>query len=129
MITTTEIKPGVIQVLIRTAAYGQAGEHWKQTLGGPNHKGYGRIFIMRFGADKRRYQNCYPLSSYFRGQKGANLDECPGAMFIWTGQKDASVEAIDAIDNQHLGRELGRALKKYPQPTEEDLWEVKFKFS
>jgi len=34
----------------------------------------------------------------------------------------------DAIDNQTLGRDMGRALSKFPQETESDLWEVVFRF-
>ena len=128
MITTREIKPGVVEVTIRAASYGQAGTHWRMTLSGPNHGGFGKIYIQRFGANKRRYWSCYELRDYYRGNPGANLDECPGAMFIWTSNKQASVEAIDAIDNQSLGRDIGAALRKYPQATERDLWEVLFRF-
>lgn len=42
----------------------------------------------------------------------ANLDECPGAIFGWSGKKEAHVEALDAIDNQALGRDIGAALRK-----------------
>lgn len=128
MIQTREIQPGVIQVTITTHRYGQAGAHWKKTLGGPNHNGYGRIYIQRFDSARRRRQHCADLYSHYKGQKGANIDECPGAMFIWTSEKEVSVEAIDAIDNQALGRDLGNALRKYPQNDERDLWQVVFKF-
>ena len=70
-------RAGVITVIIPVREYGQAGEHWKQVLGRLNHGGYGRIFIQRFGANQRRYENCYGLRDYWRGNKGANLDECP----------------------------------------------------
>ena len=128
MILVTEIRAGVLQVLIRASAYGQAGVHWRKVLDGPNHKGYGKIYIQRFGANRRRYENCYDLAGYYKGCTGANIDECPGAMFIWTTMKDADVEAIDAIDNQALGRDLGNALRKYKQKDEKDLWEVQFLF-
>ena len=49
-------------------------------------------------------------------------------MFIWAGKKEAHVEALDAIDNQALGRALGAALRKFPQNDERDLWEVVFRF-
>lgn len=110
--------PGVVNVTIRASAYGQAGEHWRKVLTGPNHGGYGKIFIQRFGANLRRYLSCYELRDYYRGAQGANLDECPGAMFIWTSHKPADVEAIDAIDNQKLGRELGNALRARRQMNE-----------
>lgn len=129
MISTREIRPGVVEITIGVADYGQAGMHWRQVLAWPNHGGYGRIYIQRFGANQRRYFQCYELRDYYRGEKGANLDECPGAMFIWTGLKEAHVEALDAIDNQKLGRELGNALRQYPQSSELDLWEVVFRFT
>ena len=129
MITTHEISPGVVQVTIRAARYGQAGAHWRRVLSGANHGGYGQIYIQRFGANQRRYWSCYELRGYYRGNPGANLDECPGAMFIWTTARPADVEAIDAIDNQALGRDLGAALRKYEQKDERDLWEVVFRFS
>ena len=128
MILTKEITPGKIEITIFTAVYGQAGKHWKGTLSGPQNGGYGKIYIQRFGAQKRRYCHIRDNYSYYKGEKGANQDECPGAMFIWSSSKEPSVEAIDAIDNQKLGRELGNALRKYKQKTEEDLWEVKFTF-
>jgi hypothetical protein len=128
MILVTEIRAGVLRVLIQVSAYGQAGAHWRKVLDGPNHKGYGRIYIQRHGANSRRYENCYDLAGYYKGCAGANIDECPGAMFIWTSMKDADVEAIDAIDNQALGRDLGNALRKYKQKDEKDLWEVQFRF-
>lgn len=128
MITTHEIRPGVVEVTIAAASYGQAGTHWRRVLSGPNHGGYGQIYIQRFGANQRRYWSCYELRDYYRGSKGANLDECPGAMFIWTGKKEAHVEPIDAIDNQALGRDVGAALRKYPQRDDKDLWEVVFRF-
>jgi hypothetical protein len=128
MIMTRELKPGVVEVTIHAGAYGQAGMHWRRVLSGSNHGGYGKIYIQRFGANQRRYWSCYELRDYYRGNKGANIDECPGAMFIWTSAKKAHVEALDAIDNQALGRELGAALRKYPQRDERDLWEVVFRF-
>jgi hypothetical protein len=65
---------------------------------------------------------------HFQGEKGINQDECPGAMFIWTTLKDPSVEAVDALHNQALGRDLGRALQPYEQRSPLDLWEVTFRF-
>ena len=127
-ILTRETKPGVVEVTIPVRDYGQAGQHWCEVLGGPNHGGYGRIYVQRYGANRRRYESCYELRDYWRGNKGANLDECPGAMFIWTGFKAAHVEAIDAIDNQKLGRDLGAQLRQYAQKDEKDLWEVRFRF-
>lgn len=128
VITAQLIHPGVVQVRILTRVYGQAGKHWRRVLGGPNHGGYGRIFIERTGANQRRYENCYDSRGDYRGNPAINLDECPGAMFIWTGSKEADVEPICAVDNQKLGRELGHALRPYPQRKKIDLWEVVFRF-
>jgi hypothetical protein len=50
-------------------------------------------------------------------------------MFVWSGMKEAHVEALDAIDNQTLGRDMGAALRKYQQKSEQDLWEVIFRFA
>jgi len=128
MVMAREDRPGVVEVTIVAKSYGQAGEHWRRVLDGPRHGGYGQIYIQRFGANERRYWSCYSLRDYYRGSVGANLDECPGAMFIWTGEKEADVEAIDAIDNQALGRDMGMALRVYPQRDANDLWEVLFRF-
>jgi hypothetical protein len=129
MILASEVAPGVVQVLIHTHVYGQAGEHWKQRLNGPNHGGYGRIFIQRYGANQRRYQHCYDLKGYYVGS-GADIDECPGAMFIWPfTDKEVSTEAIDAIDNRSLGSALGLALRQFEQKDDRDLWEVLFRFT
>ena len=128
VIRTFENPPGVVTVTIRVSPYGQAGEHWRDILSGPNHGGYGKIYIQRFGANTRRYHSCYELRDYYRGVVGANLDECPGAMFIWSTYKPVDVEPIDAIDNQKLGRDLGNALRRFSQTDERDLWEVRFRF-
>ena len=127
-IKTQEIRPGVIRLTILTSAYGQAGLHWKQILDKRDHGGYGKIYIQRFGANQRRYWSCYEQRGDYKGNAGANLDECPGAMFIWTGMKVADVEALDAIDNQKLGREMGLSLRQYEQRSEKELWEVVFRF-
>jgi hypothetical protein len=123
-----EVRPGVVRVLIHASAYGQAGAHWKSVLKGPRHGGYGRIFIQREGAAGRRRDACWAQRGDYRDCPGANLDECPGAMFIWTEAKAAHVEAIDAVDNQTLGRHLGLALRPCVQKTPADLWEVEFHF-
>jgi hypothetical protein len=129
MIQANEIRPGVVQVVVYAAPYGQAGAHWRRVLAGTNHNGYGRIFIQRFGANQRRYWHCYGPGDWYRGEIGANMDECPGAMFIWPfSLKHPSVEAVDAVDNQRLGRDMGQALRKFSQVDANDLWEVLFRF-
>jgi len=129
MIQANEIRPGVVEVLIHVAPYGQAGAHWRRVLAGSSHNGYGRIFIQRFGANQRRYWHCYGPGDWYKGERGANMDECPGAMFIWPySLKDPSVEAVDAVDNQRLGRDMGQALRRFSQVDANDLWEVVFRF-
>lgn len=122
-------KHGVVTVTINTAFYGDAGKHWRDILDKPNHGGYGRIFIQRDGADQRRKDACWELKGLHAGNPAANLDECPGAMFIWSNSyKAADVEPLCATANQSLGRDIGLELRQYPQKTPADLWEVKFKF-
>jgi hypothetical protein len=128
VIATREVRPGVIEVSIPAAQYGQAGAHWRKVLTGPNHNGYGKLYIQRLGANQRRYWHCYGPRDWYRGEAGVNQDECPGAMFIWTSHKQAHVEAVDAIDNQKLGRDLGQALRRYEQRDEKDLWAIVFRF-
>ena len=129
MITTREIRPGVVEVVIPATSYGQAGAHWRKVLDGPNHNGYGRLFIQRYGANQRRYWHCYAFGDWYKGEVGPNRDECPGAMFIWPySLKPADVDVVDAVDNQTLGRDLGAALRLYPQKDSNDLWEVVFRF-
>ncbi|MGE3109491.1 MAG: hypothetical protein AB7G11_10515 [Phycisphaerales bacterium] len=127
-ISCTE-KDGVIVVTIVTAAYGHAGQHWRDVLDKPNHGGYGKIYIQRDGASQRRRIACWELSGLHAGNPAANLDECPGAMFIWSNQhKEPHVEPLCATANQKLGRDLGAHLRKFKQATPADLWEVKFRF-
>jgi hypothetical protein len=127
-VVTQEVAPGVIEITIHTHHYGQAGDHWRRTLSGPNNGGYGTIYIQREGAAKRRYWHTRGPRVWYKGEKGINQDECPGAMFIWTTMKYPSIEEVDALDNQRLGGDLGRELQKYPQAAPDDLWEVRFKF-
>lgn len=129
MIITRETRPGCVEVVIRASAYGQAGQHWQKVLSGPDHHGYGKIFIQRYGANQRRYWHCYGPGDWYKGTEGVNMDECPGAMFIWPfSLKEPDVEAVDAVDNQRLGRDLGSVLRAYPQKDQNDLWEVVFQF-
>lgn len=127
-IIAEEIRPGVIEILIHTQYYGQAGVHWERVLNGHDNNGYGHIYIQREGAEQRRYWHTRGPRSSYQGNKGIDQDECPGAMFIWTALKYPSVEAVDSIDNQKLGRDMGLALRQYRQGDSDDLWEVTFKF-
>lgn len=127
-VASTE-KDGVVTVTIVTAAYGDAGRHWKDVLDKPNNGGFGKIYIQRDGAAQRRRDACWSMRGLHAGNPAANLDECPGAMFIWSNSgKEAHVEALCADSNQRLGRDLGAELRKYKQATPADLWEVKFRF-
>jgi hypothetical protein len=73
--------------------------------------------------------HCCGPGDWYKGTEGGNMDECPGAMFIWPfSLQEPDVEAVDAVDNQKLGRDLGRALRAYPQKDQNDLWEVVFQF-
>ena len=129
MINASELLPGVIQVTITTAGYGLTGLHWQRVLGTANHNGYGKVYIQRFGANRRRYEACYDLRGYYKGLPSVDIDECPGAMFIWSGPKfEAHTEPVDAFSNRALGSDLSRALSAYPQSSETDLWEVRFRF-
>jgi len=129
VITAKEIRPGVVELSIVTAAYGDAGSHWKSVLDKPSHGGYGKVYIDRFDARARRRDSCWELSGLHAGNPGANLDECPGAMFIWSNSgKRADVEPLCADSNQRMGRDMGNALRKFPQKTRADLWEVVFRF-
>lgn len=118
---------GVVDVTIVAAHYGDAGGHWKRTLEGPKHNGYGRMFIQRSDSARRRRWHTDDPRQWYVGEKGVNQDECPGAMFIWTTLKAVHVEAVDAIDNQRLGRDMGRALRPY-QDGNGDMWEIRFHF-
>jgi hypothetical protein len=127
MVTAREIVPGVVEVVIHYRAYGDAGQHWKKVLGRANH-GYGQIYIERFGADARRRDNIWPMKGLYKGQP-ADLDECPGAMFIWTGDEEASVEPVFYFNNRALGSDLGYALSPFEQRSRDMLWEVRFRFA
>lgn len=129
MITATEIKSGLIEVVIQVNAYGDAGAHWKEALGGKNHGGYGKIYIERYGAKERRKDNLWVLKPFYRGAGiHINLDEAPGAMFIHSTDKEVSVEPLCAVSNQKLGRDLGNALRKFKQNSPQELWQVIFRF-
>src|SRR5882724_5793444 len=125
-ISASEIRPGMVQVVIDVSAYGDAGAHWKRTLAGPFNGGYGKIYIQRDQRKLRQYWHTTGPRVNYRGEAGINQDECPGAMFVWTAIKHPSVEAVDAIHNQKLGRDLGRALQRFAQKRPTDLWEVTF---
>ena len=137
------ISPGVLAVNIRTAAYPGAADHWKAQLTGENAKKWGRIFIdpsAREGKQRRR-DALHPWGDTYKGEAGANLDECPGAMFVWETQAIAHVEPVDARSNQDLGRDMYHALRRgirdaidpskasrMPRRGEMGWWEVRFRF-
>lgn len=119
---------GVVEVMIIVEHYGDAGEHWKRTLDGPDHRGYGHILIERSGAKERRRWHTAGPRVFSAGVLGIDQDECPGAMFVWTTDKIASVEEVDPINNRRLGSDMRVALKPFQFVSGRDLWEVRFRF-
>ncbi len=103
---------GIIHVTIVTAAYPTAGDHWRQQLTGSNLRKWGRIFIDPdpHEAKERRSMAIGPLQGLYKGQPAANIDECPGAMFIWETDEIADPMPVDAKSNQQLGIDLYHAL-------------------
>jgi hypothetical protein len=125
-VTATEHN-GVVTIHIPVAAYGDAGRHWRDVLGGTRRRLYGRIHLQRYGAAWRRYIHTYSLRGVYSGDP-ADLDECPGAIFIWTGLQEPSVRAVFAHHNRALGSDMGTALRRFAQGSESDLWQVEFRF-
>jgi hypothetical protein len=126
-----ELSPGVITIRINARQYGDAGRHWQRALGGPNHGGFGRIYLQREGAHmRRRWHTAGPRADYSGPGEGRalNPDEAPGASMIWEADLPPSVEMVDAVHNQALGRDIGNALRQFPQNDPNDLWEIVFEF-
>jgi hypothetical protein len=111
---------GVIKCRINWQRYGMVGEHWKNQLIGTNRQKWGKIYI---DADEReqainRRDALWPhkesTANRTRKQKreaaATNLDECPGAMFVWESREPADVEPVCAQLNQDFGRDLYFAL-------------------
>ncbi len=111
-ITARVIEPGVIFCEIYTTAYFMVGEHWRNQLTGNNKRKWGRIFIdpSKTAKQLRRRDALSDLRGLHRGNAAVNLDECPGAMFIWETQADTHVEPLCAVSNQAFGRDLYWAL-------------------
>ncbi len=112
-INTVRPEPGLIVATVSVSAYPTVGEHWRQQLTGRNLKKWGRIFIdpAPGAAGQRRSIALAPFGSLYKGQVGANIDECPGAMFIWETQEPAHAFPTDARSNQDFGRDLYFALR------------------
>jgi hypothetical protein len=140
-VTAEWLRPGVVKVTVQVSRYPTVGEHWKRELDGSNAKKWGRIFIDPDPAAKkeRRSEALAPTRGIHKGNKGANWDECPGAMFIWESQRTSSVEATDALSNQAFGRDLYHALRRciiavvdlnLPTDVKRRMawWEVQFEF-
>jgi hypothetical protein len=140
-ISTERIEPGVIRVTVLLPGYPMVAEHWRQQLTGTNGAKWGKIYIdpAPGAKEERRSIALAPFGSVYRGEKGNNLDECPGAMFIWETQEPAHVEPCDAISNQEFGRDLYYALRHRilhdtgPCPVSQvkkrmAWWEVRFSF-
>jgi hypothetical protein len=132
---------GVIRVAILSTGYPMTADHWKQQLTGKNAAKWGKIYIdpAPGATEERRSIALAPFGSLYRGEKGNNLDECPGAMFIWETQEIAHIQPRDAVSNQEFGRDLYFALRcrvlheTGPCPRSEvkkrmARWEVRFVF-
>lgn len=113
-IRVTPPSGGVVQVEIGVQGYPMVGLHWKEQLTGANLRKWGRIYIDDDPSAKRarRRLALYPFGRLYAGEVGNNLDECPGAMFVWENQDQvAHVMPCDARANQDLGRDLYNALR------------------
>jgi len=106
------IGPGILLCTIRTDAYFMVGAHWKQQLTGHNATQWGRIYMDpdRKAKDRRRREALADWRGIYAGHKDINLDECPGAMFIWEKPTTAHVEPLCAVSNQEFGRDMYAAL-------------------
>ena len=111
---------GVILCRIRWQFYGQAGQHWKDQLSPPNLKKWGQIYIdaNKTEQDINRRDALWPNRESPAGRTSqqkleataTNLDECPGAMFVWETRALADVQPLCAQSNQELGRHMYNAL-------------------
>lgn len=139
-IKTTCNERGRIDVTIITAAYPTVGEHWRQQLTGSNLRKWGRIFIdpdPRAVKD-RRSMAIGPFRGLYKGERAANVDECPGAMFIWETHETAHPVPVDAKSNQQFGIDLYQALcsevmtqldcSRHDVHGQLAWWEVRFAF-
>jgi len=112
---------GVIKCRIRWQQYGLVGQHWKEQLSGRNLRKWGKIYIDANKAEQalNRSEALGPHreSSALRNAQqrleaaATNLDECPGAMFVWETRETADVEPLCATTNQKFGRDLYQALR------------------
>ncbi len=152
-VTAYVIAPGVIKCRILWRHYPMVGLHWRDQLTGANRRKWGRIYIDCDKAEQhlRRREAVSPLRKRPRAKMSdqekleadvENIDECPGAMFIWETQEDADIMPLCAYSNQKFGRELYNALRaavgvamekelggKPPKRSHLDWWEVKFEFA
>jgi hypothetical protein len=120
---------GVAEVTVRCSAYPQVAKHWQTQLTGARARQWGRIWIDPSSkeAKERRKDALWQAGESSRGLPGFNLDECPGAMFIWQTQKIAHTELCCATQNQAFGRELYWALRA-ALGKQMGWWEVRFVF-
>jgi hypothetical protein len=123
------VADGVVEVRIRTAAYPMVGLHWRQQLTGSNAAKWGRIFVDPSKEERRtrRRGALHSFGDLYRGEVGNNLDECPGAMFVWETNRESHVQPCDARSNQDLGRDLHSALRRVISGPM-GWWEVRFVF-
>jgi hypothetical protein len=106
---------GEITITIKAAAYPMVGAHWRDQLTGTNRLKWGNIYVDD-DKDAKRLNRRIAMDQWgklYRGETGNNLDECPGAMFVWDGEEQtAHVQPCDARSNQDLGRDMYNALYK-----------------
>jgi hypothetical protein len=126
-VTAVEREDGVIIVRIPVAAYGDAGLHWRTVLGGSGRARFGSIYLQRFDATERREASTYYLKGIWEGT-GLDRDECPGAMFIFTGCVGYDVREVSAHMNRKLGSDMRHALSRFEQPSPSVLRPVEFEF-
>jgi hypothetical protein len=121
---------GVVNVTINVPAFPMVGAHWRDQLSGPNARRWGKLFIDpdKEECEERRRDALNSFRGLYGGEPANNLDECPGAMFYWDGPEyPAHVQPLCASDNQALGRELYRVLRK-TIPGDLSWWQVVFQF-
>ena len=115
---------GRIKCRIRWQIYGDAGRHWKEQLTGRNLRKWGKIYIDANEAEQalNRKEAVGHLrdSAAIRAARtklekkqaaATNIDECPGAMFVWETRETADAMFLCAVSNQELGRDMYRALE------------------
>jgi hypothetical protein len=111
-VTATPPDQGRLTLIINVQSFGLTGQHWKDQLTGRNRSKWGKIYIH---ADKAlTIENRRIATQDWRGAFRAqpvDIDECPGAMFIWERQEvEADAMPVDRWSNRALGSAIRHAL-------------------